>query len=476
MAKSRASLDASSFRISRIVFLRALAAIFAIAFLSLWVQVDGLFGSEGILPAAEFLKALPSGAIRYWYVPSLFWLWPSNAMLHLLCGFGLVVSLVALAGYFQASALALAWLLYLSLVAIGQDFMSFQWDVLLLEAGALGALWATGPWDGFLWLVRWLLFRLMFESGCVKLLSGDPHWRDLSALRYHFETQPLPTWIGWYAHQLPDGLLKLSTFFMFVIELAASWFIFAPRPGRLIGAALLILLQLLIAATGNYCFFNCLTIALCLPLIDDAVWRRWIPRLRPSEPVAPESRGHLGKHWRVGVLCLVGACTSAELFGVFGISLGPLTVLSRIVGPLRSTNSYGLFAVMTTERDEIVLEGSRDGKEWEPYEFKWKPGDMQRRPRFVAPHQPRLDWQMWFAALGDYRQNPWLLNLMARLLEGSRPVIRLLARDPFPDAPPRQIRAVVYQYHFTDLKERLATGAWWKREYKGLYAPVLRVK
>lgn len=490
MAKSGAAVESGTFLVARRLFLRALAAIFAIAFVSLWLQVDGLLGSRGVLPAERLAEAIPNGVSGFWYAPSLFWLHPSDEMLHALCAGGLLVSVSALAGYIESLSLALAWAFYLSLVTIGQDFMSFQWDMLLLEAGVLGAIWASEAWTGGLWLVRWLLFRLMFLSGCVKLLSGDPHWRDLSALSLHFETQPLPTWIGWYAYQLPGAALRAATLSMFVIELGAPWLIFAPRRARLAGAALLVLLQLLIAATGNYCFFNLLTIALCLALIDDATFARIMPRAwhdrlsRPapragarsarSNPMLGTWRRHrVGEKLRWIAAILIVACTTSELAGTFGARLGPLATLASVVSPLRSTNSYGLFAVMTTERDEIVLEGSRDGKAWRAYEFEWKPGAVDRRPGFVAPYQPRLDWQMWFAALGDYRENPWLINLMVRLLQGSPPVIGLLKTNPFADATPNFIRAVVYQYRFTSLAERRANGAWWTREYKGLYAPIL---
>jgi hypothetical protein len=301
----------------------------------------------------------------------------------------------------------------------------------------------------------------MFGSGGVKLRSGDPTWRSLTALQYHYETQPLPTWIGWWAHQLPASSHVLSTATMFAIELAVPWLIFLPTRFRRVPFAAFLLLQVLICLTGNYAFFNLLSAALAVLLLEArgaggrdlfGPWPRWV-----LGPVA-------------GLLLLV---SSAQfLGGTLGVPLpwpAPLVALVRAVSPFRSINNYGLFAIMTTERREIVLEGSEDGVTWVPYEFPYKPGDIQRRPAFVAPHQPRLDWQMWFAALGVCEDSPWLDRLMARLLEASPPVLRLLDHDPFAGRRPRMVRAVAYEYHFTDRATRGRTGAWWRREWRGLF-------
>ena len=375
-----------------------------------------------------------------------------------------------------------------------------------MEAGFLAIVFAPAGWwpnpprerpasRALLWLLRWLLFRLMFASGCVKLLSGDRTWRNLTALNYHYETQPLPTWIGWYAHQLPDWVQKSSVVLMFGIELIVPFLIFLPRRLRLAGCGVLIALQLVIALTGNYCFFNLITIALCVLLLDDAVlsrlvprrWQKWISGRFASRQEFPTSSTHPRIAWFEFIrrsfvalmVILLLTLTTTQMIGMFRARAPrPRFVLKLYEWqvPLRSVNGYGLFAVMTTSRPEIIVEGSNDGQTWLAYEFKYKPGDLKRRPRFVAPHQPRLDWQMWFAALGSYRDNPWFMNCCYRLLQGSPVVLAELERNPFPQEPPRYIRASLYEYHFTDFATRRAEGAWWRREFKGYYCPVLSLR
>lgn len=466
------------------LFLRLLGLCYLAAFLSLWLQVDGLVGARGVLPVSELLEWVrgQTGASRYWLLPTLSWISASDGALHLQCAAGVAASLLLVAGLAPAWSALAAWALYLSLSISGQLFLEFQWDILLTEAGLLAVFLAppsrlrlrSGLAAPRLsrFLLVWLLFRLMLSSGAVKLVSGDEAWRSLTALRVHYETQPLPPWTAWFMHQLPAGLQTASCLFLFFVELAVPFLFFAPRRLRLFACAMTILLQLLIAATGNYAFFNLLTIALAVLLIDDEAFpARW-------RAAATATAG--GRGWPRWVLVTVAAILLAASLVPFMASIGlraripgPLIGVYRAVAPLRSANGYGLFAVMTTERPEIVIEGSDDGQTWRAYEFRWKPGDPLRRPEFVAPHQPRLDWQMWFAALGGYRGNPWLTRFMARLLEGSPEVLALLASNPFPDRPPRYVRAVVYDYRFTDAEERRRSGAWWKRELRGLYAPVV---
>ncbi len=367
-----------------------------------------------------------------------------------------------------------------------REFLWFQWDSLLLEAGFLAIflapwrLWSRPgsdppPAAGARWLLRWLLFRLMFSSAAVKLVSGDPTWRHLTALEYHYQTQPLPPWTAWYAHHLSGGFQKLSVVVMFAIEGAAPFFMFGPRRARFAAAAALVGFQLLIIFTGNYGFFNILTLALCVLLLDDAAWAwRWRASGSPVES-APRRGGWSPWVLRPAVVILF-LLSLVPLFGVLrwpAAWLGPVASLYDWVSPLRVVDRYGLFAVMTTERPEIIVEGSQDGVSWKPYEFRYKPGALTRRPAFVAPHMPRLDWQMWFAALSDYRREEWLLSFCRRLLQGTSEVRALLEENPFPDAPPRFIRAVVYIYQFTDAATRQRTGAWWRREPRGLYCPVL---
>jgi hypothetical protein len=338
----------------------------------------------------------------------------------------------------------------------------------------------------------WLLFRLMFGSGAVKLASGDPTWRDLTALTYHFETQPIPTPVAWYAHWLPVWAQKVSTAAVLGAELIAPLFILGPRRPRIVAFWILVTLQGLIALTGNYAFFNLLTVALCLFLLDDAALERV---LRGSRPVTSLRQGdggppkfharadavdHRRVHVRRALVIAVAVVTvpvSALYFtGSLGIALpgrSSLAPLAGAIAPFRSVGSYGLFAVMTTTRPEIVIEGSHDGVTWRSYEFKYKVGDMKRAPPWVAPHQPRLDWQMWFAALGRYEDEPWFQNLCLRLLEGSPTVVRLLERDPFDGQPPRFVRASLYRYRFADATSRRKDGVWWTRERLGDYSPVL---
>ena len=437
------------------LFLRLLGLSYVAAFLSLWVQVDGLIGAQGILPVGRYLDWIraQTGSDRYWLVPTLCWFSSSDAFLHALCAAGVLAGVGLVLGWLPAASAAVAWATYLSLSVVGQVFLEFQWDALLLEAGLLaiflvsfrrlrfGAGLAASPI--VLWLLRWLLFRLMFSSGWVKLSSGDPSWRSLSALRFHYETQPLPPWTAWFMHRLPASFQTVSALFMFFVELLVPFLFFAPRRLRMFAFGVTVLFQALIAATGNYAFFNLLTVALAVLLVDDqSLPRRWG---RSAETAAPPAC-FWNRRLLVFVACITLFASTIEFAATLDRTLRlPESVVAvvRRLYALRSFNGYGLFMVMTTERPEIVVEGSEDGVEWRAYEFRWKPGDVARRPRFVAPHQPRLDWQMWFAALGGYEQNPWVRNLLARLLEGSRPVEGLLSRHPFPEHPQRYVRAVL---------------------------------
>ena len=482
------SLQRPTHLFSRWLFLRILGVVFLIAFTSLNHQIRGLIGAHGILPAADFLEAVQgqAGSGRFWLAPTLCWINSSDSFLVFLCGAGAVVSCSLILGFAPGASLILLWILYLSLVTVGQTFLGFQWDALLLEAGFLAIfltplqLWPDWKTESRAsrfarWLLLWLLFRLMFESGVVKLSCGDETWRNLTALTYHYETQPLPLWTSWYANQFPLWLQKLSCLAALGVELAAPFSIFGPRNIRRAGCLAMIALQLLIASTGNYCFFNLLAIALCLLLLDDEVWpRRWRERLITGS----RSRGLSSWPWILapvgGISLLLSTMQLLETFRVRVPWPDPVVMLFNAAAPFRTFNGYGLFAVMTTSRPEIVVEGSNDGKHWLPYEFKWKPGALDRRPRLVAPFQPRLDWQMWFAALGGVEDAPWFTNFLARLLQGSPDVLSLLAANPFPGAPPRFVRAVVYDYHFTRFGDD--PRLWWKRDYKGLYYPAVSLR
>jgi hypothetical protein len=318
----------------------------------------------------------------------------------------------------------------------------------------------------------------MFSSGVAKLLSGDPTWRNLTALNYHYETQPLPTPLGWFFYQIPGGFQKFSVLVMFFVELVIPFFIFAPRRLRFFAGGAIIFLQIMIALPGNYAFFNLISVALCLLLFDDEFLVRLVPRWLRDKitfSLARVSRGRLRQVLAGSFAALVVLGGVAEIPGVrVGRWLpSPAALILNRMRSLRIVSGYGLFAVMTTSRPEIVIEGSRDGETWSAYEFKYKPGDVNRAPPWVAPHQPRLDWQMWFAALGSYRENPWFGNLMLRLLQGSPEVLDLLRQNPFADAPPRYVRALLYDYHFTDFSTKRTTGAWWRRKLVGAYFPAV---
>jgi lipase maturation factor 1 len=483
-------------------FLRALGLVYLIAFVSLWVQMDGLVGSNGVSPVNQFLPAVHAqlGSDAYYLLPTLCWFNSSNVFLHFLCGGGVLLSLFLILGIAPALSLVGLFVSYLSLTIAGQVFFSFQWDVLLLETGFLSiflAPWRLWPRELSWWprrasqattspvsraalfLLKLLLFKLMLMSGVVKLTSGDDSWWNLTALDYHYWSQPLPTVFGWWVDKTPEWFKHFSVAFCLAVEIIVPFFIWTPRRPRLVAAGLIIFLQIVIALTGNYCFFNLLTIALCLLLIDDAAVG--MGRRADRAPVAGASRGHLlpsrlCKYAAVAVIIVTFPINASLIFSAFKPQARPPDWLASFYEQLeafRVVNGYGLFRVMTKDRGEIVIEGSADGIDWLPYEFRWKPGDVKRAPGWCAPHQPRLDWQMWFAALGSPRENPWLGGLILRLLEGSGDVSRLLAHTPFRDTPPRYIRAIFYRYRFTTSEEHRQTGAWWKRQELREYFPTI---
>lgn len=461
------------------IFLRLLGLVYLIAFLSFGVQASSLIGSGGIAPASEFLHAARTyfGEARFWSVPTLLWFGASDAMIRALWLAGVILSALLLGGIQWRLLRIVLFFLYLSLVTAGQQFMTYQWDALLLEAGFLSIF--LGSSNLIVRLFRWLLFRLMFLSGAVKLLSHDPPWHNLTALPVHYETQPLPTPMAWYFYQFPPVFQRVSVLFVFFVELIIPFLILAPRRLRVSAAFAIALLQSLIALTGNYAFFNLLTVALCLFVLDDTYIRRriWSKMLKL---VPARERGSSASPWVrascVALYVLILFVSGFQMAGTFSrIHWPPADTLIAALAPFEIVNTYGLFAVMTTTRAEIILEGSNDGTTWLPYEFKYKPGDPARRPPWVAPHQPRLDWQMWFAALGTYQSNPWILHLMGRILEGSPEVSKLMRSNPFPAAPPRYLRAMLYQYRFTTPSERDMSHKWWNHELKGEYIPPLHL-
>lgn len=479
-------------RVVRWLFLRALGLVYFAAFRSLRSQVLGLYGRRGILPIERTLQETRAStgltrrelALR---APSVFWWAASDAALIWACRCGEIAAIALACNVAPLPALAALWLLYQSFVSTGREFLLYQWDALLLEVGLSSLLVAPGglrpklgptapPWPA-VWLLRSLAFRLHFQSGLAKLASRDRSWRDLTACRYHFETQPLPTPLGWYAHHAQKKLAKATTAAVLVLECGAPLLTFGPRAARRLGFAALLVLQAAIALTGNFAFFNLLSAAITLWLLDDAS----LPRaLRFDSKRPPRAPGALR-------LALVGAA-SAYLALVSAVEhlflfrkprpprallrmLPPLVASLALTRNLRAVNVYALFSVMTRVRREIVIEGSDDGVNWLEYEFRYKPGEPSARPRWVAPHQPRLDWQMWFAALGA--PPLWFGFLLVRLLEGSPDVLALFARVPFPDRPPRYVRALLYEYRMSDPTERRRSGVWWTRTLLGPYFPAV---
>jgi hypothetical protein len=390
-------------------------------------------------------------------VPSLLWLDDSDRGLVRLCRVGQIAGAALALGLAPRLAAATAWCAYLSLVSASPHFLGFQWDILLLEAGVQALLGQRGRL-----LTRTLAFRLQLESGLAKLASHDRTWRDLSACCYHQETQPLPTPIGWYAHHLPRRAQRLGSALTLFIECVVPFLGLAPRRLRRVGFTLLTGFQGLIALTGNYGFFNWLTCVLNLTLLEQP------PRGRVSVDRRPAVRALAAlENVAAGTLLVLGIADLARRLRPRLQGPAALDRLESAVAPFRIVGSYGLFSVMTTTRPEIVIEGSDDGRTWREYEFRYKPGDVRRAPRWVAPHQPRLDWQMWFAALGD--PPGWFVRFLERLLEGSPDVLGLLATNPFPAHPPAYVRALLYDYKMADLATHRRTGAWWVRTRVGTY-------
>lgn len=455
------------FELTSAVFLRLLGVVYLISFASFLPQLPGLVGAHGIALAAQWMNELRSqGFAAFWSVPSVFWLNNSDAAMQTACVVGCICGLVMASGRLVRLAAAVCWILYLSIVSVGAPFSNFQWDALLLECGFL-ALFTGVPITGYAY--RLVLFRLMFESGIVKLQSHDPVWHKLTALRYHFWTQPLPNPLAYYAAQLPNWALDSMTLATFLIELILPFLLWGPKRLRRIAAGGFMLLQVMILLTGNYAFFNLLTLALCFWAFDDELLeplRAWLNSASLSLRTPWVGRAVSAA---VAALMLMGV---ADLAGVWFPSAQTLVAWAE---PLELVNRYGLFAVMTTSRTELIIEGSDDGEHWREYEFRYKPGSPNRELPVVAPYQPRLDWQMWFAALGTYNQNEWIGGLVYRLLQGDPATAALMGRSPFPH-PPTWIRIEAYDYRFTTRAERSRSGAIWQRTVLGTWLNPVRLK
>ena len=482
------------FLLSRWLFLRLLAVVYLLAFASLTAQIVPLVGENGLAPLGMYLNAAHElwGSGAYYRMPTLTWLSASDAFLSTLCWGGMILSALAIAGIAPVAMFTCLWTFYLSLTVAGQDFLSFQWDALLLEAGLLAIFYSSLGWWPRLatermplapirWLLWGLAFKLTFLSGITKLLSGDPTWWDFTALTFHYETQPIPTWTSWYAHNLPEWFSKISVGGALFIELVVPFLILVPvryRSVRVLAVALMCTLQVGIGVTGNYGFFNLLAVVLYLALLDDVTIATLLPGR--AKVAAITGRNIEPKSWRIlvaGMVVAIGTLSAMTLVREMTHTRSQpawSSLMLNWIAPTRSINGYGLFRTMTTERPEIVIEGSRDGVSWTEYTFRWKVGDVARRPRFVQPHMPRLDWQMWFAALDPQRETHWLIPFVQRLLVGSPAIISLLDENPFADEPPAYVRLSMYRYRFTTRVEG-TDGLWWRREFvRRLTGPLSR--
>jgi len=474
----------------RRVFFILLGLIYLVAFLSFGVQIQGLIGTDGILPAGRFLEMVGQRAEHpFWVVPTLFWINSSDLWLQGACWIGAALAVLMMAGFGSLWVSLALWLLYLSLFSVGQVFLGYQWDILLLETGFLAIFLTplslfrsknseTRPSILILWMFRWLLFRLMFQSGIVKLLSGDSSWRDGTAMTYHYWTQPLPNTISYWVHQLPNWVQRETTFLMFLFELGVPFFIFFPNPIRFVAALLILVFQLLILLTGNYGFFNLLAIALCVLLIADRYWPVWLRRrILPAGYTDPKvGRRFWSRFIVVPVSLLIFFLSVVTMERRLDQKITPpnwAQELTYLLSPLHLSNSYGLFAVMTKQRPEITVEGSEDGENWQAYQFRYKPNGPKDIPPILPGHMPRLDWQMWFSGLRPpMRYRFWFDQFLRKLLEGSPAVLGLLKENPFPDKPPKMVRARVANYYFSDSALKGETGDYWVPGPYGPYAPI----
>jgi len=462
------------------LFLRGLALIYFSAFASMSVQIEGLIGENGILPIASKLVLIEQfyQQQKFWQMPTVFWLNASDLVLSYVCYAGMLASCLVLFNIFTRTALIICYLLYLSIVEAGQEFTHFQWDVFLLETGFLAILltWGSGI---IILLFRWLLARFMFMGGVVKLASGDPSWANLTALNFHYETQPIPTALAYYAHHLPVWFHKVCVGSVFFIELLVPFFVFLPRRFRLFACVAFVTLQSGIILTGNYTFFNLLTILLCLFLLQDKDIIKIIPdhlvsRIQKKNPVSSTSVNMCAGVWAsiVMLVCL----SQIWLYHFHRPTFEPLKMLLRTTSRFYLVNNYGPFAVMTTARNEIIVQGSNDALNWFDYQFKYKPGNLNHKLGWNIPHQPRLDWQMWFEALDSSRKSIWFDNFLIKLLQDSPQVVSLLGIAPFTDKPPRYIRAIVYRYAYTSQEQRNKSGLIWQRGDYRIYSSIMALE
>jgi lipase maturation factor 1 len=498
---------ASDRLLPRWLFLRTLGLIYFSAFFSLIFQIRGLIGSAGVLPAESYLQAVARSLgpwARVWYAPTVLWWSSGSVMLGALCWVGIVASFLLVLNLWPRGMLLICFVCFLSFVSAAQDFSGYQSDGMLLEAGAIALFFApsrfrpglgqTHPSSrASLFLLQWEWFRIYFESGVVKILSGDPEWRHFTAMDEYYQNGPLPTWIGWYLQHLPHWFHASTVYATLALELGLVWMLFLPRRWRIVCFFIVTPWQIGVILTANYTFLNYLVLALGVLLLDDrfvlqvlkASLKERVAESISRQANAPSARVEgwmecLRPKWsalRLAVnsmiLIWIFYATTAELVWMFvraPLPRFPVTALE----PFRIANQYGLFAVMTRGRYEIEFQGSSDGQNWVAYPFRYKPQDLNRPPGIYAPYQPRFDWNLWFASLGSWREYPIVPNTELRLLSNEKDVLSLFAGNPFPQEPPREVRAVLWQYWFTTVAEKRAARKWWRRQLLGSYAPTLK--
>jgi len=522
----------------RWLFLRAMGGIYFSAFYSLVFQIGGLLGPQGLLPAGLYLRQLSEmvmGASRYRYAPTLLWFGSSNQALLALCWIGMIASLLLLVNIWPRAMLVTCFLLFLSFASAAQEFSGYQSDGMLLGAGFVCFFFAPRGWRpgwgeseppsrASMFALQLLWFSIYFESGIGKYFGGDPSWRNFTAMDEYYQNGPLPTWLGWYAQQLPHRFHAFTTVVTLAVELVIVWMLFLPRPLRLICFCIVTFLQVGIILTANYAFLNYLVLSLGFLLLDDRFLVKFLPqpwvvpvrenlKQSPSPPTESAlAELHLADHSlecdspeetpstprephtpQAGIwpklahqFAFAAGLWLSAFFLAWIIYANVYLLLSRVslsgplpagpvtlLEPFRIADSYGLFGRMTWKRYEIEFQGSNDGSTWVAYPFRNKPQNPAEAPRIYAPYQPRFDWNMWFASLGYWRENTWVVRAEQLLLLNDPDVTALFAANPFPHDPPKQVRAVLWQYWFTDMATKRATGMWWRREYLGLYAPSL---
>jgi hypothetical protein len=488
--------------IPRWLFLRALGGgIYFSAFFSLVFQIRGLIGPQGILPGNEYLQAVARtfGRSRgLWFAPTLLWLSSSPHMLTAICWAGMIASILLVLNIWPRGMLLVCFVCFLSFVSAAQDFSGYQSDGMLLEAGLIALFFAppgirpglgraSPPSRASLFLVQWEWFRIYFESGVAKIAGGDPEWRNFTAMDEYYQNGPLPTWIGWYVQHLPHWFHASTAFATLALELGLVWMLFFPRRWRIVCFLIVTPWELGVILTANYTFLNYLVLALGILLLDDRSLLRFLPERWKKSFAAGEpsvlsrtqtSEGAL-HHFKIATMTLAGVMlswifyvTAAELIWMFSplpLPTSPVMALE----PFRVANRYGLFGIMTRGRYEIEFQGSDDGTTWVAYPFRYKPQEVRKPPGIYAPYQPRFDWNLWFASLGAWREYSIVPRTEVSLLSNDADVLHLFANNPFPDKPPREVRAVKWQYWFTSVSEKRSQGLWWRRQFLGLYAPTL---